>query len=92
MLTSPEAGTTRDAISVDWTWRDRVFRLIDTAGLRRKAKVIGKLEKLSAGDALRAIRFAEIVVLVMDATAPSRSRTCSSPISSRARAGRSCWP
>ena len=70
MLTGPEAGITRDAIAVDWTWRGQVFRLVDTAGIRRKAKVVGKLEKLSVGDALRAIRFAEIVVLVMDATEP----------------------
>lgn len=70
MLTGPEAGITRDAIAVDWTWREHFFRLIDTAGLRRKAKVVGKLEQLSAGDAFRAVRFAEIVVLVMDATEP----------------------
>jgi len=70
MLTGPEAGITRDAIAVDWSWRGHFFRLVDTAGLRRKAKVVGKLEQLSVGDALRAIRFAEIVVLVMDATAP----------------------
>jgi GTP-binding protein len=70
MLTGPEAGITRDAITVDWEWRGRAFRLVDTAGIRRKAKVVGKLEKLSVGDALRAIRFAEVVVLVMDATAP----------------------
>jgi GTP-binding protein len=70
MLTGPEAGITRDAIAVDWEWRDRRFRLVDTAGIRRKAKVVGKLEKLSVADALRAIRFAEVVVLVMDATEP----------------------
>jgi GTP-binding protein len=70
MLTGPEAGITRDAITVDWEWRGRAFRLVDTAGIRRKAKVVGKLEKLSVGDALRAVRFAEVVVLVMDATAP----------------------
>jgi GTPase len=70
MLTGPEAGITRDAIAVDWEWQGRPFRLVDTAGIRRKAKVVGKLEKLSVGDALRAIRFAEVVVLVMDATEP----------------------
>jgi GTP-binding protein len=70
MLTGPEAGITRDAIAVDWEWRGRPFRLADTAGLRRKAKVTDKLETLSASDALRIIRFAEVVVLVMDATAP----------------------
>ncbi|MGH6926226.1 MAG: ribosome biogenesis GTPase Der [Propylenella sp.] len=70
LLTGPEAGITRDAISVDWEWRGRALRLADTAGLRRKAKAVGKLERLSAGDALRVIRFAEVVVLIMDATAP----------------------
>jgi GTP-binding protein len=70
MLAGPEAGITRDAITVDWTWQGRAFRLVDTAGIRRKAKVVGKLEKLSVGDALRAIRFAEVVVLLMDTTEP----------------------
>ncbi len=70
LLTGPEAGITRDAIAVDWEWRGRAFRLADTAGLRRKAKVVDKLERLSAGDAIRVIRFAEIVVLLMDATEP----------------------
>ena len=70
LLTGPEAGITRDSIAVDWTWRDREFRLFDTAGLRRKARVEAKLEKLSVGDALRAIRFAEIVILVLDALTP----------------------
>jgi GTP-binding protein len=68
MLTGPEAGITRDAISVMWRWRDRDIRLIDTAGLRRKARVVEKLETLSVGDTLNAIRFAEVVVLVVDAT------------------------
>ena len=70
MLTGPEAGITRDTISVDWNWRDRRFRLFDTAGLRRKARVEGKLEKLAVGDTLRAIRFAEVVVLVLDVEQP----------------------
>jgi GTP-binding protein len=70
MLTGPEPGITRDAISVDWQWQGRAFRLVDTAGIRRKSKVVEKLEKLSVSDALRAIRFAEVVILVMDATAP----------------------
>ncbi|MCT8267579.1 ribosome biogenesis GTPase Der [Afifella sp. JA880] len=70
LLTGPEAGITRDSIAVDWTWRGRPFRLIDTAGMRRKAKVIDKLERLSVGDALRAIRFAEVVIIVIDATMP----------------------
>jgi GTP-binding protein len=79
LLTGPEAGITRDSISVDWEWKGRKIKLFDTAGLRRKARVQEKLEKLSVGDALRAIRFAEVVVIVLDAQIPSRSRTCRSP-------------
>jgi GTP-binding protein len=70
LLTGPEAGITRDTISVDWTWRGRRFQLSDTAGLRRKARVQEKLEKLSVADALRAVRFAESVILVIDVTQP----------------------
>ncbi len=70
LLTGPEAGITRDSIAIDWTWKDREFRLFDTAGMRRKARVEGKLEKLAVGDALRAIRFAEVVVLVLDVGLP----------------------
>lgn len=70
LLTGPEAGITRDSISVDWVWRDREVKLFDTAGLRRKARVQGKLEKLSVADALRAIKFAEVVVVLLDATIP----------------------
>ena len=68
MITGPEAGITRDSISVEWTWNDRAVRLIDTAGLRKRAKVEDKLEKLSAADTRRAIDFAEVVVLLLDAT------------------------
>jgi len=68
MLTGPEAGITRDAISTQWTWKGHDIRLIDTAGLRRKARVTEKLESLSVGDTLNAVRFAEVVVLVADAT------------------------
>jgi GTP-binding protein len=70
MLTGPEAGITRDAIAIDWQWRGRSFRLVDTAGLRRKARVEGKLEKLAVGDTLRAIRFSEVSILVLDITQP----------------------
>ena len=70
LLTGPEAGITRDSISVDWEWRGRKLRLFDTAGMRRKAKVQEKLEKMSVSDGLRAIRFAEVVVIVFDATIP----------------------
>ncbi len=67
LLTGPEAGITRDAIPVDWSFDGRRVRLVDTAGMRRKAKVHQKLERLSVQDALRAINFAEVVLLVMDA-------------------------
>ena len=66
LLVGPEAGITRDSISVDWQYEGRTIRLVDTAGLRRKARVQEKLEKLSTADTIRAITFAEIVVLVMD--------------------------
>lgn len=70
LLTGPEAGITRDSIAVDFEWRGRKIKLFDTAGLRRKARVQEKLEKLSVADALRAIRFAEVVVIVFDSTIP----------------------
>jgi GTPase len=68
LLTGPEAGITRDSIAVAWEWEGRPVRLIDTAGMRKKARVQEKLEKLSVADALRAIDFAEVVVLLLDAT------------------------
>jgi GTPase len=67
LLTSAEAGTTRDSISVEVDWNGREFRVFDTAGLRRRSRIEEKLEKLSVADALRAVRFAEVVVLMMDA-------------------------
>ena len=77
LLTGPEAGITRDSISVNWTWRDasapggaRPITLWDTAGVRKKARVTEKLEKLSVADGLRAVKFAEVVVLLIDATSP----------------------
>jgi GTPase len=69
LLTGPEAGITRDSITVPLAWRGRHFLVHDTAGLRRRARVEGKLERLSVGDALEAIRFAEVVILLQDATA-----------------------
>lgn len=66
LLTSAEAGTTRDSISVEVNYKGREFRIFDTAGLRRRSRIEEKLEKLSVADALRAIRFAEVVVLMMD--------------------------
>jgi GTPase len=70
MLTGPEAGITRDAIGLDWTWKGQRIKLWDTAGIRKKARVNDKLEKLSVADALRAVKFAEVVVLLIDATQP----------------------
>jgi len=70
LLTGPEAGITRDSICIDWHWREREIALHDTAGLRRKARVQEKVEKLSVGETLRAIRFAEVVVIVLDALQP----------------------
>jgi GTP-binding protein len=66
VLTGPEAGITRDAISIDFDWGGRAFRIVDTAGMRRKAKVDGKLEEASVADTIRSIRFADVCVLVMD--------------------------
>ncbi|WP_294260427.1 ribosome biogenesis GTPase Der [uncultured Sphingomonas sp.] len=68
LITGPEAGITRDSIAIDWEWQGRRVRLIDTAGMRKRAKVQEKLEKLSVADALRAIDFAEVVVILLDAT------------------------
>lgn len=73
LITGPEAGITRDSIAIEWLWEDfegneRPVRLIDTAGMRKRAKVQEKLEKLSVADALRAVDFAEVVVLLLDAT------------------------
>ncbi len=73
MITGPEAGITRDSIAIDWDWKAadgtiRPVRLIDTAGMRKRAKVQDKLEKLSVADGLHAVDFAEVVVLLLDAT------------------------
>jgi GTP-binding protein len=74
LLTGPEAGITRDSIAVDWLWTDpksgeaRPVRLIDTAGMRKKARVVEKLEKMAVADARHAVDFAEVVVLLLDAT------------------------
>jgi GTP-binding protein len=74
LLVGPEAGITRDSIGVDFVWRkgdvERGLKIFDTAGLRRRARVDDKLEKLAAADALRAVRFAEVVVILLDATIP----------------------
>jgi GTPase len=70
LLTGPEAGITRDAIAVDLTWNGKPFRIHDTAGLRRRSRIDEKLEKLSVADTLNAIRFAEVVIVLIDAQAP----------------------
>ena len=70
LLTGPEAGITRDAISVVLDWQGVPMRVFDTAGMRKKARVQDKVEKLSVGDALRAIKFAEVVVVLLDGQAP----------------------
>ena len=68
MITGPEAGITRDSITLDWEWNGRPVRLVDTAGLRKRAKIEDKLEKLSGADTRRSIEHAEVVVLLLDAT------------------------
>ena len=68
MITGPEAGITRDSISINWQWQGRPVQLVDTAGLRKRAKIDDKLERLSAADARRAIDYAEVVMLLLDAT------------------------
>lgn len=74
LLTGPEAGITRDSIAIDWTWHDpksgedRLVKLIDTAGMRKRAKVQDKLERMAVADARHAVDFAEVVVLLLDAT------------------------
>ncbi|SHH74447.1 ribosome biogenesis GTPase Der [Marivita hallyeonensis] len=74
LLTGPEAGITRDAISVQTEWDGVPMRIFDTAGMRKKAKVQEKLEKLSVSDGLRAVKFAEVVVVLLDAAIPFESQ------------------
>jgi GTPase len=70
LLTGPEPGITRDSIGLDAEWSGRKLKIFDTAGLRRRSRVVEKVEKLAVADALRAVRFAEVVVLLLDATIP----------------------
>lgn len=67
VLTGPEAGITRDAIAVDWQWQGRPIQLVDTAGMRKRANVSAGLEKMAVGDSLRALRYAHVSVLLLDA-------------------------
>ncbi|WP_102785346.1 ribosome biogenesis GTPase Der [Thalassospira sp. GB04J01] len=68
VMTGPQAGLTRDSIAVDWSYEGRPFRLVDTAGMRRKKKIDDRVERLSVSDTLRVIRYAQVVVLMLDAT------------------------
>jgi GTP-binding protein len=68
LITGPEAGITRDSISLDWEWQGKPVQLVDTAGMRKQAKITDKLERLSRADARRAIDMAEVVILLLDAT------------------------
>ncbi len=70
LLVGPEPGITRDSIGLDTEWNGRKIKIFDTAGLRRKSRIVEKVEKLAVADALRAVRFAEVVVLLLDATIP----------------------
>jgi GTP-binding protein len=70
VLVGPEAGITRDSILVPWEWEGRTINLVDTAGIRRRSRVTEKLEKLAVGDSLRSLQYAEVVVLLLDATVP----------------------
>ncbi len=70
LLVGPEAGITRDSIGIDWEWNGRKVKVFDTAGLRRKSRIEDKIEKLATSDALRAVKFAEVVVVLLDATIP----------------------
>jgi GTP-binding protein len=70
MLTGPEPGITRDAISINWAWHGRAIRLVDTAGLRRRSRIDDRLERLSTADTRRAVGFAGTVILVLDALQP----------------------
>ena len=66
MITGPEPGLTRDSVATQFAWKDRKVELFDTAGLRRKSRVAERAEKLAVGDALNAIRFAEVLVLLIE--------------------------
>ena len=70
LLTGPEPGITRDAIGLDLEWRGRAMKIFDTAGLRKRARIEDKLEKMATADGLRAARFAEVVIVLLDATIP----------------------
>jgi GTP-binding protein len=70
VMTGPEAGITRDSIAVDWNYEGRAFKLVDTAGMRKKSKVVNAIEKMSVEDSIRAVRLAQVVIMVIDANVP----------------------
>lgn len=70
VLTGPEAGVTRDAVAIDWTYKNQPLRLIDTAGIRKRARVTEALEKMAVGESLSALQYAHVVILLLDATQP----------------------
>ena len=88
VLTGPEAGITRDSITIDYNFKGRALKLVDTAGMRRKANVVGKIEKLAVADSLHAIQYAHVVVLVVDAEEPleKQENTIASLIEQEGRA------
>ncbi len=88
----PRGGITRDAIALDWEWNGKPIKLWDTAGIRRKSRVTGKLEKLAVADALRAIRFADAVIVLVDASQEIERQDLALAISWRKRAGPSSSP
>ncbi len=90
LLTGPEAGITRDAISVQQDWDGVPMRIFDTAGMRKKAKVQEKLEKLSVSDGLRAVKFAEVVVVLLGRGNPVRTAGFADRRSGRTRRPRRC--
>ena len=93
LLTGPEPGLTRDTIGIDFEWRNRQIKMFDTAGLRKRARVTDDLEKLAGADALRAAKFAEVVVLLLDATIPFEKQDLDSRRSRRTRGqGARHWP
>ena len=88
LLTGPEAGITRDSISVQTDWQGTPMRIFDTAGMRKKAKVQEKLEKLSVSDGLRAVKFAEVVVVLLDAAIPFETQDLVEAIAKQLRRDR----
>lgn len=77
LLTGPEAGITHDSITVPFTWKQKLYHLVDTAGIRRRARIIDKVEKLIVGDAERSVNFAQICILMLDAREPPHKQDIS---------------